>query len=62
MSVDRDTLAKVLDISTDQVKCANCARHSEFINDVLWCDGWNATARADEFCSFYERESEGENG
>lgn len=59
MSVDRETIAKAHDIPTDQVKCANCAWHSEFINNMLWCDGWNARARAVDFCSFYERKSEG---
>lgn len=62
MSADRDTLARVHGIPTDQVKCANCARHSEFINDVLWCDGWNTSARADEFCSLYVRESKEKDG
>ena len=63
MSVDRDTLARLHGIPAEQVKCANCARHCEFINDLLWCEGWNASARADEFCSFYVRESEvSENG
>ena len=58
MSVVRDTLARVHGIPAEQVKCANCARHSEFINDMLWCDGWNVSARADEFCSLFKRESE----
>ena len=62
MSVNRETIAKVLDIPPEQVKCANCARHSAFINGLLWCDGWGASARADGFCSFYEKESEEENG
>lgn len=61
MSVDRDTLARVHGIPAEQIKCANCAWHSEFINNMLWCDGWNARAIADGFCSFYERESEEEN-
>ena len=60
MSVDRDTLARFHGIPAEQVKCANCARHREFINDLIWCDGWNASVRADKFCSFFERESEGE--
>lgn len=58
MSVVREILARAHGIPAEQVKCANCARHSEFINELLWCDGWNAPARADEFCSLYVRESE----
>ena len=56
MSVDRDTLARVHGIPTEQVRCDNCIRHSEFINKVLWCDGLNAPTRADEFCSFYVKD------
>ena len=56
MSVDRETLARVHGIPADQVKCANCARHSEFINDMLWCDGWDSQTRAHEFCSFFVKE------
>lgn len=58
MSANRETIAKVLDIPAEQIKCANCARHSKFINGMLWCDGWNVSARADEFCSFFEKEAE----
>lgn len=56
MSANRETIAKVLDIPADQVKCANCAWHSEFINYMLWCVGWNAHTQADWFCSFFEKE------
>ena len=35
MSANRETIAKVLDIPADQVKCTNCARHSKFINHML---------------------------
>ena len=55
MSANRETIAKVLDIPAEQVKCANCTGHNEFINDLLWCDEWNVSARADEFCSFFEK-------
>lgn len=58
MSVDRKTLAEVVGISTDQVKCANCARHSKFINDMLWCDDWNIRTRANNFCSFFVKKEE----
>lgn len=58
MSVVRDTLARVHGIPAEQVRCDNCIRHSEFINNVIWCEGMNVPVRADEFCSFYERESE----
>ena len=56
MSVDRDTLARVHGISAEQVQCTNCARHREFINELLWCDRWNVSARADEFCSLYVKD------
>ena len=59
MSVDRDTLARVHRIPADQVKCANCAWHSEFLNYMLWCVAWDAHTQADWVCSFYKRESEG---
>lgn len=58
MSVDRETLAKVKNIPPDQVKCANCVRHSKFINDLLWCIGWDSATKANDFCSFFESESE----
>lgn len=60
MSVDRDTLARVHGIPTEQVNCANCIRHSAFINDMLWCDGWDNITEANDFCSFFEKESEEE--
>ena len=60
MSADRDTLARAHGIPAEQIKCANCARYIEFINDMFWCEGWNAPAIADEFCSFFDRKSEGE--
>lgn len=56
MSANRETIAKVLDIPAEQIKCANCARHSEFINKMLWCDWWESRTWADEFCSFFEKE------
>lgn len=56
MSVDRETLARVHGIPTEQVRCDNCIRHSEFINDMVWCDEWNDYARANEFCSFYVKD------
>lgn len=58
MSANRETIAKALDIPADQVKCTNCARHSKFINHVLWCDGWNSNTWADWFCSFFEKGEE----
>lgn len=58
MSVVRGALARVHGVPAEQVKCANCARHSKFINDLLWCDEWNVSARADEFCSFFEKGEE----
>ena len=55
MSANRETIAKVLDIPAEQIKCANCARHSEFINNMLWCDRWDLDTYVDEFCSFFEK-------
>lgn len=56
MSVVRDALARVHGIPAEQVQCANCARHREFINKMLWCDWWESRIWADEFCSFFEKE------
>ena len=61
MSVNRETLARVHGIPADQVKCANCIRHSEFINDMVWCFECDGAVGANEFCSFYvedDREEE----
>lgn len=58
MSVVRYTLARVHGIPTEQVRCDNCIRHSEFINDMVWCDWWESRTWAYEFCSFFEKGEE----
>lgn len=56
MSVDRETLARVHGIPAEQVRCDNCVRHSEFINNEVWCFELDGAIGADEFCSFYVKD------
>ena len=58
MSANRETIAKVLDIPVDQVKCANCIGHNEFINGMFYCDVWDLYIMEDMFCSFFAKEVE----
>lgn len=53
MSANRETIAKVLDIPAEQIKCANCTGHNEFINGMFYCDVWDLYIMENMFCSFF---------
>ena len=56
MSANRETIAKVHDIPSEQVKCANCTGHNEFINGMFYCDVWDLYTMEDAFCSFFAKQ------
>ena len=53
MSASRDVIARVAGVPEEMCDCRHCARHSEFINDMLWCIGWSSQTRASSFCSMF---------
>lgn len=54
MSVSREVVATINRVPVEKCNCRNCAKHSNFINDMLWCDAWNQRTRAEDFCSIFE--------
>ena len=48
MSVKRDVIAEVLEISEEEVTCENCVRF-----EAGFCKGWEQFVKGTSFCSFF---------
>ena len=60
MSISRNTIADILGIAEDEVKCENCTYKKRWINDAYMCSLW-AMFRGfvpDDFCAFFRRKED----
>ena len=57
MSVDRETLASVVGVDPEKVKCKNCGYFNVVGRSFTWCEGWNQPTDSEAFCSFWTLES-----
>lgn len=56
MSVDRETLALVVNVDPEKVKCKYCGYFNVVGRSFTWCEGWNQPTDSEDFCSFWASE------
>lgn len=62
MSVSRQTIADILNIHEDEVRCENCVYGRQWISNMFKCSFWDdITIRlpSDAFCTFFRRDENG---
>ncbi len=60
MSVSRQTIAEILNIPEDEVKCKNCVYIKQWLHAMYTCSFWGSTAYvpSDAFCTFFSRKED----
>ena len=55
MSVSRETLAEILDIPAERIRCDRCVCADKFIiHNAYICKGWgDQVTYADQYCSLF---------
>ena len=59
MSIPRTTIAYILAIPEERVRCENCICADKWINDAYICKAWgNQVTYADKYCSLFAEKEE----
>lgn len=60
MSVSHNTIADILNIPEDEVRCENCVYRKRWLYAMYTCSFWGDTAFVphDAFCAFFRRKKD----